>query len=197
METKVYIGKVFFSIDSNMEENKKKLWFELKQFVKEITNSDSFDYIKESLGKPILIEPSGWHFSLSHKSDVGVFALSNISVGIDIEEVSINRDLKGIADEFFTPIEVQYLKPKDIDFFYHIWSRKEACIKEKGVSVWDMSNIPPLHTDKENMATFEVQLNDKKYSLSVYIKEGSRVNVSFSGILESTLPRFLYHEISM
>lgn len=85
-------------------------------------------------GKPIILEPQGVHFNISHSGDWVVCAVDNKPVGIDIEYIK-PTDLK-IAKRFFTVDEYNDLINKDrenrIKYFYILWTLKESYIKAIG-----------------------------------------------------------------
>src|SRR5215831_2258301 len=89
-------------------------------------------------GKPFL--PSGPHsleFNLSHSGEMVAYAFTKCGlVGIDIEQRRELRDLEGIAERFFGPVEYQELMSLDPTSqqlaFFNCWTRKEAYIKAVG-----------------------------------------------------------------
>ena len=90
----------------------------------------------EGNGKPTLVG-SEIAFNLSHSGGEAVVVVAGSgAVGIDIEVVSEERDLLGLAQRYFAPEEVarfQSLEPKErTAAFYRCWTRKEAFIKAIG-----------------------------------------------------------------
>lgn len=85
-------------------------------------------------GKPYL-KDSTVHFSLSHSGDYILLAVSDREIGADIQEKQ-PKDFVKLANRFFAPEEAQYmetLKPEvQQDYFYHLWTAKEACTKLLG-----------------------------------------------------------------
>jgi 4'-phosphopantetheinyl transferase len=97
----------------------------------------SFCY--SSHGKPTLPDCS-IRFNLSHSGSVALLALTcDTEIGVDVEHVVSTIDVHGIARSMFSPSEIGALEasPPDLqtDFFFTIWTRKEACIKASGVGL--------------------------------------------------------------
>lgn len=82
-------------------------------------------------GKP---EIEGMHFNLSHSGEIVVCALSNETVGCDIEIIANMRE--GMAQRFFTEKEIHYLnsfhKEEKTEEFYRLWTMKESYMKMTG-----------------------------------------------------------------
>ena len=90
-------------------------------------------------GKPYLLEPhSDIFFNVSHSGKIGLIAISNDEIGIDIERVS-NFDIEELCDEALAKEEIDYLKQIENDKrtgeFYRLWSRKEAMLKFTGEGI--------------------------------------------------------------
>jgi len=90
-------------------------------------------------GKPVLLQPGGINFNISHSGDWVVCAVSNEPVGIDIE--TIKPIEFNIAERFFTETEYSDLMNKEdnerLRYFYTLWTLKESYIKAvgKGLSI--------------------------------------------------------------
>jgi 4'-phosphopantetheinyl transferase len=91
-----------------------------------------------SHGKPELDLPGRQlHFNLSHSHDLAVIAVSgDIEVGIDVERRT-DLGYLDLASRFFAPCELQDLQKSPClpDRFFHIWTRKEACLKAIGTGL--------------------------------------------------------------
>lgn len=85
-------------------------------------------------GKPILHEPNGIHFNISHSGDWVVCAVDDSTVGIDIEMIK-PIDFK-IAERFFSRDEyislINQSEEMKLKYFYMIWTLKESYIKTEG-----------------------------------------------------------------
>jgi 4'-phosphopantetheinyl transferase len=89
-----------------------------------------FEY--NEFGKP-LIPSRKVHFSASHSAGFAVIAVSRIhAVGVDVERIQA-VDYHAIAHRFFSAGEANELD--DLESFYRIWTRKEACLKARGIGL--------------------------------------------------------------
>ena len=84
-------------------------------------------------GKPALVEsPVPVEFNVSHSGDcvlIGVTA--GDECGVDIERTRSRLSEEGIAERFFCPREVEWLRRNEKGFF-RLWTTKEAIIKAVG-----------------------------------------------------------------
>lgn len=91
-------------------------------------------------GKPVLLQPEGIFFNISHSGDWVVCAVSNEPVGIDVEMIK-PVEFNTIARRFFTETEYNDLMSKEnnerLKYFYTLWTLKESYIKAvgKGLSI--------------------------------------------------------------
>lgn len=172
MESKLYISTVIFSIDQTKEHKREIIQNKLTEIVFHITKESDIKIAYTNLGKPELLSPKGWFFNISNSKNLGVIALSNVSVGIDIENKKSKRDYKSIALEYFHNEENEYLlNGNSTNIFYHIWTRKESWIKQYGGSVWDMKNTPNVLKKPNNFLTWNISYKTEEYSLSVCTQE--------------------------
>lgn len=108
-------------------------------------------------GKPILLEPHGIHFNISHSENWGVCAVDDTAVGIDVEMIK-PIDFK-IAERFFSRDEYISLinQPEEIKlmYFYMIWTLKESYIKTEGKGL----SIP--------LNSFIIRIEDNDISVTV------------------------------
>ncbi len=103
--------------------------------------SISFRY--NSFGKPYLRHPSSkLSFNLSHSQGVALYAFAEAcELGIDIAWRDDKVRGEEIARRFFTPNESLLMEQASLqgnrEFFFYLWSRKEAYIKARseGLSV--------------------------------------------------------------
>jgi len=85
-------------------------------------------------GKPILQEPSGLHFNISHSGNWVVCAIDDEPIGVDVEAMKpINYD---IGERFFAPKEycdlINMEEGQRKKYFYMLWTLKESYIKAIG-----------------------------------------------------------------
>lgn len=93
-------------------------------------------------GKPHIANTTSeaLYFNLSHTDGMIALAVTRIGeIGIDVESVNRNNDLRSLADYCFTEIEQDYLyKDDEQEFerrFFTLWTLKEAVVKAVGVGI--------------------------------------------------------------
>jgi 4'-phosphopantetheinyl transferase len=94
-------------------------------------------------GRPYIQHPlhgANLFFSLSHTAGLIAVAVSRLpQVGIDVEEVSRELDLKNIAQSALTASERQRLANlPEVDYrqaFFELWTLKEAYVKARGLGM--------------------------------------------------------------
>lgn len=93
--------------------------------------------------KPELLKsPFNIHFNISHSGNKILVAVGFLTdVGIDVEKVIPDFDTDGFAEANYHPNEVSHLHTlkdeAETDYFYQIWTRKEAWLKLTGEGVND------------------------------------------------------------
>lgn len=98
------------------------------------------DFTLGAFGKPLLIEPVGLHFNLSHSQSVALIAISNgAEIGVDVELLRPMPDAAALAADYFTAAEQRALaslpsEQRDRAFLVG-WTRKEACLKAVGTGL--------------------------------------------------------------
>ncbi|NER13685.1 4'-phosphopantetheinyl transferase superfamily protein [Leptobacterium flavescens] len=90
-----------------------------------------------SHGKPHLDDSTSLRFNLSHSGDAIVLGfVHDLSIGVDVEKIKDDIELKDIAKNFFSKEEVNALlslkEEVHPNAFFNCWTRKEAFIKAKG-----------------------------------------------------------------
>jgi 4'-phosphopantetheinyl transferase len=88
-------------------------------------------------GKPELVESRDVHFNLSHSEGVTLFAIARRrQLGVDVERIRQDTNATELAERFFSPPEVQWLRSQPdaqkIPSFFACWTAKEAYIKAQG-----------------------------------------------------------------
>ncbi|MGN1295963.1 MAG: 4'-phosphopantetheinyl transferase family protein [Bacilli bacterium] len=120
-------------------------------------------------GKPI--DKNGKFISLSHSSNLVAIAISDIDVGIDIEMIKpFNENL---FDKVFSYQEKEeYLKEQNKDFFFQIWTKKEAYTKRIGTGL----TCYPRDIDVNGMtSSLIISSEDKKYYLSISLPSEEKI----------------------
>lgn len=96
--------------------------------------NDQLKFGESHYHKPLLIEPAGMYFNVSHSGEWVVCAVSKEVVGIDVEWIKPIE--LHIAKRYFAEKEYSYLmsqRPEDqLKTFYLIWTLKESYIKADG-----------------------------------------------------------------
>ena len=130
-------------------------------------------FVLGEYGKPLL-KGGEYFFNVSHSEDIVVAAVSETSVGIDVERI---RDISPyIAKKYFCHNEQVYLfghEPRDTDFehvlspearmrFFELWTAKEAYLKCRGTG---MTHVKAVDT---TALFFERHLLPDDYLVSIY-----------------------------
>jgi 4'-phosphopantetheinyl transferase len=94
-------------------------------------------FLTSANGKPELAESCDLRFNLSHSDGVTVFAFArHRQVGVDVERIRQDTNALELAERFFSPPEVQWLRSQPADqlipSFFVCWTAKEAYIKAQG-----------------------------------------------------------------
>lgn len=95
----------------------------------------SFQY--NEFCKPGIANNKHLHFNISHSQNIALFAFTDkFNVGVDVEFVNPNIEVKDIASKFFSTNEIRklLLLPEEQQTlgFFNCWTRKEAFIKAVG-----------------------------------------------------------------
>lgn len=104
------------------------------------------DIIFGEHGKPAFIDAHPYWFNLSHSGDDIALLLSDEGeVGCDIEVVRPRDNWQALANAVFSVAEHDELEretPEDkLAAFWRIWTRKEAIVKQRGGSAWQIVSI--------------------------------------------------------
>lgn len=102
-----------------------------------VRNNDLVFGINE-YGKPILREPEGINFNISHSGNWVACVIDDNPVGIDVEIIK-PIDLK-IAERFFSRDEylsiMRQSEEMKLMYFYKLWTLKESYIKMEGKGLY-------------------------------------------------------------
>jgi 4'-phosphopantetheinyl transferase len=96
---------------------------------------DRLQLTYDALGKPQLADEEAFvSFSVSHSDDWGLLGFSRgHRIGVDLECIRAEIDVKDLAKRFFSPNEFRKLRAlpadKQREAFYCGWTRKEAYLK--------------------------------------------------------------------
>lgn len=92
-------------------------------------------FVPGQRGKPYLEGVPGFCHSLSHTVGAVAAAVAASPVGVDVEWLRLRPRQLRVADRFFTPAEAAFIRSAEVgrdERFFHVWTRKEACIKMTG-----------------------------------------------------------------
>jgi len=104
------------------------------------------DIVFGEQGKPAFVDAHPYWFNLSHSGDDIALLLSDEGeVGYDIEVVRPRDNWQALANAVFSVAEHDELEretPEDkLAAFWRIWTRKEAIVKQRGGSAWQIVSI--------------------------------------------------------
>jgi len=158
------------------------------------TKSEYLEYDETSKGKPILKHFEGTYCGFSHSNKILALYLGPWDGGIDIEYAREDRDFVSLGKYMFSEKECLFLQadPFPPRRFYTLWTAKEAWLKAKGLSAWDLAQAPEL-SDFETLKTegfFHWRLRDKTasgknldYILCLWLPK----NANEEGLAEETI----------
>jgi 4'-phosphopantetheinyl transferase len=86
--------------------------------------------------KPMLPHETGLFFNVSHSGDWVLIAVSDATVGVDVEFINPDMRYQEILPEYFIDEEIQFIQqPNSTERFYTLWTRKEALSKGIGTGL--------------------------------------------------------------
>ena len=114
-----------------------------------------------SNGKPELAIAQNLHFNLSHSGTLAVCAVSDQSVGVDVEV--IQRADPGVVAMCFQPSEQAWLNRSDdpCRAFTRLWTRKESYLKLLGTGLshpLDSFAVLPAEKTPDGVAYYEKKI---------------------------------------
>jgi 4'-phosphopantetheinyl transferase len=90
-------------------------------------------------GKPVLEWPRGLYFNISRSQDLGVIAVADSPVGIDVEWGGRRVDVETVAPDVLDPDEARTFFDTSPDdrrrLFFRRWTQKEAIVKATGAGL--------------------------------------------------------------
>ena len=86
-------------------------------------------------GKPVILNPEGYHISVSHSGDIKGVVISPVPIGVDIEEIK-EFDYSKIWEWFLSENEKNEVI--DLNTFFNVWVKKEAESKISGKGVFSL-----------------------------------------------------------
>ena len=91
----------------------------------------TFTYAEK--GKPS-VDGAGIDFNVSHSHNMAAYAFDIGELGVDIEWVRPDMEVRTIASRFYAPDECAWIlgNQTPVEAFFDCWTRKEAYIKAEG-----------------------------------------------------------------
>lgn len=104
------------------------------------------DMVYGAQGKPAFTAGTPLWFNLSHSGDnIALFLSDEGDVGCDIEVIRPRKNWPALVETLFSPTEQRQVASAPAEhqlaLFWQIWTRKEAIIKQRGDSVWQMAHV--------------------------------------------------------
>ena len=169
LELEQYLKKLpnnfLVQVNKYKEENQRKRsffsWYLLYlKFLERKINAFNLKVEFNENGKPLI---EGINFNISHSHNLVAVAISSHEVGIDLELIE-DKDNSKIAKKIMNEEEYQkYLKNKE--YFYKVWTKKEAYLKRKGLAL-DFALTKDYKID--DVVSYYIQdEDDNNYYLSV------------------------------
>lgn len=169
LELEQYLKKLpnnfLVQVNKYKEENQRKRsffsWYLLYlKFLERKINAFNLKVEFNENGKPLI---EGINFNISHSHNLVAVAISSHEVGIDLELIE-DKDNSKIAKKIMNEEEYQkYLKNKE--YFYKVWTKKEAYLKRKGLAL-DFALNKDYKID--DVVSYYIQAeDDNNYYLSV------------------------------
>lgn len=124
------------------------------------------EVVLDAQGKPAFCGDTDLWFNLSHSGDSVALLLSDEGpVGCDIEVLRPRPHWQTLANAVFTQNEHDQLdllaEDERLTAFWRIWTRKEAMVKQRGGSAWQIvsfDSTQPLHLYLSDIQTAGVSL---------------------------------------
>ncbi|AMO46745.1 4'-phosphopantetheinyl transferase [Kosakonia oryzendophytica] len=119
------------------------------------------DIVYGEQGKPAFANGTPLWFNLSHSGDRIALLLSDEGeVGCDIEVIRPRANWRTLANAVFSEAEhdelEQWRPDHQLTAFWEIWTRKEAIIKQRGGSAWQIVSVDSRNTPNLNVSHCQV-----------------------------------------
>ena len=136
---------------------------------------DNLSICRTSGGKPYFASRDLF-FSISHAKDTVAVALSNTSVGIDIEFIDERRDILSLSRRFFAPDEHKAISESNspAEDFFSLWTKKEALAKITGEGLSAICRAEGLD-ESYSFSLFSLSVSDNRAYISVCREKGDLV----------------------
>jgi len=131
------------------------------------TEPDELKFGQTANKKPSI---NGIEFNVTHSHDYVVIAVSQASVGIDLEFINPSFDFNPLLANCFHPEEISYMDERGntVSDFYTLWTRKESLLKATGEGLID-------ELDQLNCTNYSIERLNKTYTLNSYVFENNYI----------------------
>lgn len=124
---------------------------------------DRLEFTYSLQGKPEL-NNTQLCFNVSHSHNLAVYAIAlNRSVGIDLEYLRQIPNVQQLAERFFSPDESTMIntlnKEEQQEFFFRLWTIKEAYLKATGEGLAGLQKIAVSFTQENAVNLYQTQDN--------------------------------------
>lgn len=114
---------------------------------------------------------SGILFNISHAANRLLIAISPKTIGIDVEFLNAATDYASILPDSFTKAEQDFILQSNprLDYFFTLWTRKEALLKATGEGLTDNLNqinclAGNISRQNQNLKLFSFKLDNQYIS---------------------------------
>ena len=99
---------------------------------------------RTAAGKPYFPDYPGLHFSISHSGAYWACAMSEVNVGLDLQEHTRAKNetreeaavrFRKMAHRFFHPVEAAFVEGDSYSRFFTVWTAREAYVKNTGQGI--------------------------------------------------------------
>ena len=139
------------------------------------------DILRAEGGKPYFSGNTDYSFSITHSGELSAAALTTDAseIGVDIERIEANRDIRKISERFFTPTERELLECSDYDRseFYKIWTAKEARAKRGGEGLSRLLAHGDDRNDEGYLCHYLVRYGGEEYVMAVSLSATDSIEV--------------------
>jgi 4'-phosphopantetheinyl transferase len=149
--------------------------------------NEDIQFTSNRFGKPLLLNVSDFYFNISHSGKWVVCAISNMQIGVDIEEVRSQSYLE-IASQFFSNEEYKDIifkkRSEQLNYFLDLWTLKESYVKFLGkgliiplnsftVKKYAENNIQIYKQNRQIPYFFKQYKIDNLYKFSICANQGN------------------------
>lgn len=107
-------------------------------------------------GKPY-VDGDDVFFSVSHSGNYFVMLTGNLPVGVDIQKET-GTDVGAVSRRFFTEEEAAIVRSEGRDFFFKLWTMKEAYAKYLGTGLGKvLGEVDVLNREDVEFAGFQLE----------------------------------------